>query len=289
MDRRIQSHIGKLLTLLLSTTAPLTNVRAQDFGKVGAVNPEVIGTPPGAATRTLSVGSNIVVKERIKTSAAGSAQILFPDQSTLNIGSDSDLVIDEYFYNPNEKRGAMAASATKGVLRYVGGQISHTTGATITTPSAVLGVRGGIVTIMLPLPPRLAASDPSLAGLHGELVIAHFGSATLRNNVSTMPLLPGFATVIGSPNQPIPTPFRLSDTTLQMIMQTLTSHPGHHGGVANWPTNNNVFLPPGFGTTILNNPTNPPGTDPLGYTSIFGAGAGAAKNKAQTKQVPSYP
>jgi hypothetical protein len=289
MDRRIQSHLGKLLTLLLSTAAPLTNVQAQDFGKVGAVNPEAMGTPPGSTPRTLSVGSNIVVKERIKTSASGSTQILFPDQSTLNIGANSDLVIEEYFYNPAEKRGSMVASATKGVLRYVGGQISHTTGATITTPSAVLGVRGGIVTIMLPLPPRLAALDPALAGLTGELVISHFGSITLKNNVSQTTLQPGYATVIGSADQPIPVPFRLSDATLQLIMQTMTSHRGQHGGVTNWGANNNVVLPPGFGTTILNDPAHPPGTDPLGYTTIFGAGAGAAKNKAQSKQVPSYP
>lgn len=280
-----QSRLPKLLMSLLSTVAPLAHADAQNFGRIGAVNLDATGTPPRGTARTLSVGSSIVVKERVRTSAVGSTQILFPDQSSLNVGANSDMVIDEYFYNPNAKTGNIVASATKGVLRYVGGQISHTSGATITTPSAVLGIRGGIVTVMLPLPPSLAASDPRLAGLSGELIIAHFGTITVKNNVSRIMLRPGFATVVGSANTPISVPFRLSDATLQNVMQTLTSGSGQTGGATNPPTNQSVSLPQGFSTTFLPNPSQPPGTDPLGYTSIFGAGTSLSKNKSQTNQV----
>jgi hypothetical protein len=87
-------------------------------------------------------------------------------------------------------------------------------------------------------------------------------------------------------------PFKLSDATLQLIMQLLTSKSGQQGGVANLPTNGQV--PPGFGVTVLPFPPGPPGTDPLGYTSIFGAGTNAARNRSQTNQIqsttpPSYP
>lgn len=145
---------------------------------------------------------------------------------------------------------------------------------------------------MLPLPPSIAASDPALAGMTGELVIAHFGAISLTNSVSQVNIRPGFATVIGSPNQPIPVPFRLSDATMKLIMNFIGSQPGQTGG-SPLPTNNAATLPPGFGTTTLNDPTHPPGTDPLGYTSIFGAGTSVSKNKSQTNQVqgvpPSYP
>ncbi|MBV9432937.1 MAG: FecR domain-containing protein, partial [Hyphomicrobiales bacterium] len=192
-----QSRITRLLTLLLSTVAPMTPALAQGFARVGAVNPNAMGTPPGGADRVLTIGSSIVVKERVRTTDAGSTQLLFPDQSTLNLGANSDMVIDEYFYDPAGKSGTMVASATKGVLRYVGGQISHTSGVTIMTPSAVLGIRGGIATLVLQRPECVAAIDPKLNGGAGcELVINHFGSLTIKNHVSQVTLKPGEATVV---------------------------------------------------------------------------------------------
>ncbi len=281
------SRLPKLLLSLMLAMAPLAHADAQSFGRVGAVNLDATGTPPRGTAHELTLGGSIVVKERVRTSTAGSTQILFPDQSSLNVGANSDMVVDEYYYNPKAETGNIVASATKGVLRYVGGHISHTSGATITTPSAVLGIRGGIVTVMLPLPPSLAASDPSLAGLSGELVIAHFGTITVKNNVSQIVLPPGFATVVGSANTPILPPFRLSDATLQNVTRTLTSRPGQTGGATNIPTNQSVSLPQGFAATFLPNPGQPPGTDPLGYTSIFGAGNSLIKNKSQTNQPQS--
>ena len=211
MDWLKQTRLTRLLTALLSTVAPLAHAEAQSFAKVGAVNPNAMGTPPGGADRTLTIGSSIVVKERVRTTDAGSTQLLFPDQSTLNLGSNSDMVIDEYFYNPEAKSGSMVASATKGALRYVGGQISHSSGVTITTPSAVLGIRGGIATIMVALSESIAQLDHNLRGRVGnELVINHFGSITIKNNVSQVTLRPGEATVIASVNQPIAVPFKVS-------------------------------------------------------------------------------
>ena len=282
MDWLKPSQVTSLLGVLLSTSATVTSADAQSYGKVGAVNQEATGTPPGGNVRTLTVGANIVVKERVRTSASGSTQIQFPDQSVINLGANCDLVIDQFVYDPQAKSGTMVATATKGVLRYIGGQISHNAGATIRTPSGVIGIRGAMVTIMLPLPPSIAASDPALAGLHGELVISHYGQITLTNNVSSVNIRSGFATVIGSPNQPILTPFRLSDAALRLITHLINSNKGG-GGVAKIPTPGNV--PPGFGFTIVQDPTNPPGTDPLGYTSIFGAGNNAGKGVSQTQQL----
>ncbi|MBV9523586.1 MAG: hypothetical protein JO010_12370, partial [Alphaproteobacteria bacterium] len=76
-----------MLTLLLSTVAPLTDAIAQNFAKVGAVNTDAVGTPPGGNEETLVIGSSIVRDEHIRTSSSGSTQLLFPDLSTLNIGS----------------------------------------------------------------------------------------------------------------------------------------------------------------------------------------------------------
>src|SRR5437868_13989463 len=62
----------------------------------------------------------------------------------MTIGPNSDLAIDEYVYDPSTNSGKLAATLSKGVMRFVGGQISHAGNAQITTPNAVVGVRGGV-------------------------------------------------------------------------------------------------------------------------------------------------
>jgi FecR-like protein len=284
MDWTKPSQVTSLLGVLLSTTAAtVTPADAQSFGKVGAVNQEATGTPPGGATRKLTVGAGIVVKERVRTSASGSTQIQFPDQSAINLGANCDMVIDQFVYDPQSKSGTMAATVTRGALRYIGGQISHNSGATIRTPSANLGIRGGMVTVVVQLPAGIAQKLQQLGvPPGGTLVLSNFGQITVSNNVGSVNLLPGFATVLGGPNDPIPTPFRLPDDLLQLITQLINSKPGQTGGVANIPTQGNV--PEGYKFTIVTDPTAPPGTDPLGYISIFGAGNSAGKGVSQTTQ-----
>ena len=177
----------------------------------------------------------------------------------------------------------MVASISKGVLRYVGGQISHTAGVTIASPVATLGIRGGVATVIYPIPSGFGNGDPNFANARGELVIGGVGTSTLTNNTGSVTLQPGYATFVTGPNDPIPTPFRISDVLLAYIMSRMTSGSGQTGGVPIPPTDQMAGRI-GFGTTIVTDPTHPPGTDPLGYVSIFDGGTGAAKNKAQGSQ-----
>ena len=283
MHPHVRSGLVKSLAVLLLAAAPTTRVVAQNAGRVVAVNPNATGTPPGGGAHTLTVGGNLVYKEKIQTSAQGSTQILFPDTSTLNVGRNSTITIDEYVYDPNAGTGKMVASVGKGVLRFVGGQISHTAGMTIQTPVSSLGIRGGSVTIMYPIPPGFGGGDPNLANAKGELVIGHVGTTVITNNTGSVTLQPGYATFVTGPNDPIPTPFRISDLTLAQILSLLTSKPGQTGGAIDLPTDQ-MATRQGYGPTNLNNPNNPPGTDPLGYFSIFNGGDAAAKNKSQADQ-----
>ena len=126
--------------------APETSV-ADSVGTAGAANVTSSGTPPGGGVRVIEIGAQIVQNEKIETSPTGSVQILFIDKTTLNIGPSSRLVIDRFAFNPAAAQGEMALTLTKGVLRIVGGQVTHTGGATVETPAASIGVRGAIVTI----------------------------------------------------------------------------------------------------------------------------------------------
>lgn len=285
MDFRARPTLTRLLTLLLSSVVPMTRGHAEGSGKVGAVNPDATGTPPGAASRTLVIGTGVVYKERIQTSPRGSTQILFPDQSTLNLGGNTSIVIDEYVYDPKTGTGSMAATLGKGVMRFVGGQISHTKGITVETSVGNLGIRGGVATVVFPVTPQFTAGDPKLAGASGELVIGHVGLIVLKNNVSQVTIRPGFATWVTGPNDPIPEPFRISDLVMARIVAALTSGPGQKGGAGNLPSPEAFIIRNGIGTVILTDPARPPGSDPLGFTSIFGGGNDIARSKSQSNQI----
>jgi hypothetical protein len=122
---------------------------AQSVGAAAGVKQSSNGTPPGGTTRTLQIGTSIVSNERIRTNGSGSLQVMFVDTTALTIGPNSDLVIDRFVYSPNTGVGEFSASLATGSLRFIGGQISHDTGATISTPQVVVGVRGGAVLINL--------------------------------------------------------------------------------------------------------------------------------------------
>lgn len=278
-----ETYFTSFLTVLLSTTALIPAAEAQNSGRVGAVNLDAKGTPPGAGSRTLTIGTNVIYKERVQTSASGSTQIMFPDTSTLNVGRNSNIVIDEYVYDPKAGTGKMVATVSKGVMRFVGGQISHTAGVTVNTPVATLGIRGGVATVVYPIPPGFGGSDPKLAQAKGEIVIGHVGSVVIKNNFGSVIVRPGYMTWVTGPDDPIPEPFPVPEFLLQKIMAALTSGAGQTGGVSDLPTDQ-MAARLGFGKTIVTDPAKPPGTDPLGYFSIFDGGNAVAKNKSQSNQ-----
>jgi FecR protein len=192
---------------------------AQQVGTATAVNPLSESTPPGGSTAPLVVGAHIVHKERIHTSSAGTTQLLFTDKSSMSIAPNTDIVIDEYVYNPGAKDGQMLVSLTKGALRFVGGQLSHQGEASITTPAATIGIRGGTVSV--------------IQGQNGTTVINHFGVTTITNNTGTFTLSRSdFGALIQSLNSAIQDLGRIPPGDVAFYQAHTTSSPGENGGVS---------------------------------------------------------
>lgn len=120
---------------------------ARDAGVAAAVNADSLTLPPQEQERTLIVGHNVVFDERITTGPQGQAQLLMLDQSAVTVGSNSALVIDKFVYDPDTKSGEMALSLSRGLMRFVGGRLSKSGDATVRTPVATMGIRGGIALI----------------------------------------------------------------------------------------------------------------------------------------------
>jgi hypothetical protein len=227
--------------LLLAATA---NAQ-QRVGVNAAVNADATGTPPNGAARRLVIGENVVYNERIQTTTVGQTQVLFLDQSTMTVGPNSDVTIDQFVFNPAAGTGTMALTATKGVLRLVGG--------TLTKQEAPLSVRTTIATIAL-------RGGVMVADVHegNSLdVVFLFGkelTVTGRNGVSQKITQPGFAISVpgagASPSQP----FRAPPGVLNGMLARLDGRPRGNGGATRVPTDATVASS-GVSDTISGNLT----------------------------------
>jgi len=137
-----------LLAVPLTVLAGMFSARAQ-VGVTSATDGDPLGKPPAQPERVLRIGIDVHANELITTGANDRAHLVFLDGTSVTVGSNARLTIDKFVYDPNDKRGEISISATKGVFRVVGGKISKTTPISINTPSASMGVRGGIAIITI--------------------------------------------------------------------------------------------------------------------------------------------
>lgn len=146
-------HNAAMLALLATVSFTAIAAGAADaatprnIGTVAAANDDVLGTPPAQQPRKLKLGLKLVESERVETSPVGAGQFMFLDQTTLMVWPKSDIVLDKYIYDPDKGAGEMAMSATRGVLRFIGGKISKTSDVTVRTPHAIVAIRGGMAHI----------------------------------------------------------------------------------------------------------------------------------------------
>src|SRR5271163_2008839 len=223
---------------LLFTALPLAAVlalsaaaRADTVGTAGAVNTSTSGTPPGAPARVIEIGTQVVENEKIQTTGTGSVQVLFIDKTTLNVGPNSTLVIDRFVYNPATTDGQLAISLSKGVLRVVGGVATHSEGATIRTPAAAIGLRGGIAIISY----NAAKGTQAILGFGHMSVTTLCGGATGCSPTSVDVSRPGYSVTVAGFNKPPSSPGRVGSQELALSNGQLTSRSGQSGGTSQQP------------------------------------------------------
>ena len=150
----------------------------------------------------------------------GKVGILFVDDTRVDVTQHSKLIIDEFVYDPNTKKGKLNLSAKLGTIRYASGQIAKTSrqDITITTPTATIGVRGtdfsmtidelgGSTIILLP------SCDTSGNCLVGEISVESAAGQVILNQAFQ-------ATQVSVPESP-PTPPVKLDLEIDMINNML--------------------------------------------------------------------
>lgn len=128
----------------IALSAPGAFAQSTDVGVLAAVNKDVLGERPQEQPRQLVLREKLILDERITTSDVGGGQVMFLDQTTLTLSPNSNILLDRYVYDPSAQVGDVSITLLKGAMRFVGGRITKTGVATIKTPSATIGIRGGI-------------------------------------------------------------------------------------------------------------------------------------------------
>ena len=150
----------------------------------------------------------------------GKVGILFIDDTRVDVTQHSKLIIDEFVYDPNTKKGKLNLSAKLGKIKYASGKIDKKSrqDIVITTPTATIGVRGtdfsmtidelGSSTIIL-----LPSCDVNGNCLVGEISVESAAGQVILNQAFQ-------ATQVFVPENP-PTPPVTLDLEIDMINNML--------------------------------------------------------------------
>jgi hypothetical protein len=238
-------RMRSLAVVLLGLAATMPAEAQQRVGVNAAVNVDANGLPPGGAVRRLVIGQEVVHNERITTDAKGQTQILFLDGSSVSVGPNADLVIDEFVYDPATGTGKMTLTVVQGAFRFVGGKLSKEDNAvSVHLGTSTIGVRGGVF---------VADVQP---GGKTEVVFVYGKNLTIsgQSGCSQQLYRSGFAVDIATPGGCPDSPHQAPPGSTAAILSQLDGSQGQSGGATTVPTNAmvaNSALP----NTISNNVT----------------------------------
>ncbi len=229
---RFNSSIAAFLAVSI-VFAPAAWAEPTEVGTTAATNTDTTGTPPRMASRNLVIGTNVFFEERIETSKTGQAQLLFLDESALTIAANSDVVLDKFIYDPTTSKGELALSVGAGVFRFVGGRISKTSMVRIKTPTATIGIRGGIIIIEV---------DPRTRATRAIFVFGKVMTVTNDSGVIRKVTRPSFSVDVASKDEEPSSPRKVSGNEMEGHLTELEGRTGQTAGLTEILTDDQIAL-----------------------------------------------
>jgi len=100
------------------------------------------GTRVQASAEELHFGHEVYSQETVTTPADGATVMRFHDQTQLQIGANSTVVLDNFVYDTNADTANASIKFTKGIFRYIAGQAKSEENVKLSTPTTTLTIRG---------------------------------------------------------------------------------------------------------------------------------------------------
>jgi hypothetical protein len=119
-----------------------------NIGNTQIVVNDVKGMVGQQEPAVLRVGIDVFQNEVIQTGEHSASKVLFQDKTSLSVGGSSRVTLDHFVYDPDPSKSQVALSIARGVVRFATGSLPKSS-YQITTPTATIGVRGTILTIVV--------------------------------------------------------------------------------------------------------------------------------------------
>ncbi|MGZ5829661.1 MAG: FecR family protein, partial [Xanthobacteraceae bacterium] len=135
------------------TPAPQTQQAPAENSTVGSVA-SATGAPivtRGDKQYSLAAGNEILKGDVLQTGNSGGLGVTFDDETTLTLGANTQVSVDDYVYQQANTRNSAAFNVARGTLAFIAGQVAKTGDMKISTPTAALGIRGTTGVVDVPI------------------------------------------------------------------------------------------------------------------------------------------
>jgi hypothetical protein len=170
--------------------------------EIGAVfQPEFNGALGRLVTgnqRNLHFGETVYLDETVITGPDSSTALLFIDETRLQVGANSTVVLDRFVYDPDTGKGEAIVDFGQGIFRYISGTMPKEQ-VTLRTPTTVMAIRG--TTLIVYVAPD---NTTQVAVIEGEVDVSPCGgtsvsagagfSASVSGDCQTAEVTPGVIT-----------------------------------------------------------------------------------------------
>ncbi|MCC6643067.1 MAG: FecR domain-containing protein [Deltaproteobacteria bacterium] len=222
----ISRRLAVLAPLLLASVPALASEQA---GVSAAVRGQVALTrPQEAAGRQIAGGEPILMQDAIRSGLRSGAQILLLDQTVFTIGAESEVVVDEFVYDPQTSAGRMSARVAQGVFRFVSGKMAkdQPQDVTVRLPTGTLGIRGTLVAGRVDDATKRAlivllgeGRENDLGSPAGAIDVCNAGTCVSVRSA-------GFGTRIDGPDSPPVEPYRIPEQEILLLTQSVSDPEG---------------------------------------------------------------
>jgi len=119
---------------------------AKQVATVVATRGDVQAFDAKGKSRPLAIQTPIFEEDSIKTGEHSQVQIMFSDNTLINLGNATTMKIAEYRWQPEQKDGALKTQVKEGTFRVMGGALTKTAPQNFKTetPTATIGIRGSM-------------------------------------------------------------------------------------------------------------------------------------------------